>query len=649
MINYSKCLYQFGEFTIDTQEQLLHYNGEIVPMSPKVFDLLYIFVTHYGVLLDKETLMTMMWADSFVEESNLSYTISILRKVLSEHDASHKYIETFPRRGYRFVVEVKKIEEPESEQEQVAAAEQSLTVEKNEARQLARKLPAPFFSRYWKAGLAIAGLAILGSGVWLGAARKTNLSAMAQSNSLSTASHEVSAVRSIAVLPFKKLTSNADDEYLGVGIADTLINRLSSLRQMQVRPISAVLAYADPKQDVLAAGREQRVDAVIEGNVQHAGKQLRVSVRMLRVSDGMLLWAENYDFAWQDIFTTQDAIADHVVKTLALKLNGTEQAGLRKKPLTKNPEALQSYLKARFIFNKHESQKFTAALALFQDAIDRDPEFAWAYEGFAVTYLALGYEGFLPPEEAYEKAKAAVSKAIAIDPDFAAAYALLGFMESDINNSEKYCQRALDLDANNYEAHLNWGITLLAKGNFSEGEKQIRICLELNPLSLEAQTLLAVTFYYSHQFEKAIVQTDYVQEIESAYSVAHIVKGDALVQLGKYQAAIAEYKFAFQLTPETQNQDDQVAAVLALSGHRDEALKTLAFLKAEAKKSYVPAFNLARICIALGDKEQALAYLQKADEEHAGEMKFIKVDPRFASLHNEPQFQAILRGMNLVP
>ncbi len=648
MINYSKCLYQFGEFTIDTQEQLLHYKGEIVPMSPKVFDLLYIFVTHYGVLLDKETLMTMMWADSFVEESNLSYTISILRKVLSEHDASHKYIETFPRRGYRFVVEVKKIEEPESVQEQVAAAEQGLTVEKNEALQIARKLPALFFNRYWKAGLAIAGLAILGSGVWLGAARKTNLSAVAQRNSLSTASHEVSAVKSIAVLPFKKLTPNADDEYLGVGIADTLINRLSNLRQMQVRPISAVLAYADPQQDALAAGREQRVDAVIEGNVQHAGKQLRVSVRMLRVSDGMLLWAENYDFAWQDIFTTQDAIADHVVKTLALKQNLNEEASLSR-PLTKNPEALQAYLKARFIYNQHDLPRFGVALTFFQEAIRQDDGFAEAYKGLAATYLGQAYSGNSDPQKTWEKAKAAALKALQLQPEMAPAYAVLSFLEHDMQQSEVYCRRALEIDPNNYEAHLNSGINALAQEKFQVAEAEIQKSLDLNPLSLEALNMVAVTLFYSHQYEKAFAQCRRMLELDPHSATAHIVSGDALAQLGKYQEAIEEYKLAFQLTPETQNQDDQVAAALAMSGQRDEALKTLAWLKAEAKKSYVPSFNLARICIALGDKEQALVYLKKADEEHAGEMKFIKVDPRFASLHDEPQFQAILRGMNLVP
>ncbi len=322
MVNQVRYLYQFRNFTIDDSERLLRYNSEIVLMSPKVFDLLYIFVTHSGVLLEKEELMTMLWRDSFVEESNLTYTISILRKVLAEHDASQKYIETFSKHGYRFVVEVKKIEAVASEQAEIPPLELMVKEEKKINLPPASLTSAPFYLRYWKAGLILVCLALVGSVIWLNAARKKHAKSEAETNLFLSASrpNEDRAVKSIAVLPFKKLTSNGDDEYIGVGIADTLINRLSNLRQMQVRPIGAVLAYADPQQDALAAGREQKVDAVLEGYVQHIGNQLRVSVRLLRVSDGVSLWADTYNFAWKDIFTTQDLIADQILQTLALKL-----------------------------------------------------------------------------------------------------------------------------------------------------------------------------------------------------------------------------------------------------------------------------------------------------------------------------------------
>lgn len=317
-------LLKFGDFTIDPNERMLRHCGVIVSVSPKVFDLLFLFATHPGLLLDKETLMSELWGDHFVEESNLSYSLSVLRKALHEHDPSQKYIETFPKRGYRFLCEVTTVDPVEPEIIAPAPVHESI----NNAFHLSEAIPTPSrassFRKYWRIGIIAAGLFLVSGAIWISTMRKENSEPKIAS---SVAPHPttVAAIKSIAVLPFRKLTPSDGDDYLGVGIADTLINRLSQLRELQVRPISSVLPYTASSHDALSAGRDQKVEAVIEGTVQHIGQQLRVGVRLLRVSDGLVLWSETYNFAWTDLFTTQDAIADHIAKTMAGKYGENEQ------------------------------------------------------------------------------------------------------------------------------------------------------------------------------------------------------------------------------------------------------------------------------------------------------------------------------------
>jgi TolB-like protein len=450
---------------------------------------------------------------------------------------------------------------------------------------------------------------------------------------------ESSAIKSIAILPFKQLTPHKDEEYLGVGIADTLINRLSNQRKVQVRPLNAALA--DKDSDALAAGRAQKVDAVLEGTVQHVGNQLRVNARLLRIGDGISLWTENYDFTWQDYFATQDAIAKQIVKALALQLSAQEQATIAK-PLTRNAEALQLYLKGRYLYNRVDFEQIEVMLNLFQQAVAKDPEFARAYEGIAASYVSMGHKGNTNPKEAWTQARAAALKALEIDPQLATAYAILSAVELNNLKAEQLCLRALELDPNSYEVREAYSIALWSQGKFQAAQVENQRILELNPLSLHAYFNEAVVYFYAGKFEQTIESARRVSAIEPNNPVPHMISGDALTQLGRYQEAIAEYKLGG-----AGENDDQIAAALALSGHREEALQILNNLKAIAQRRYVSSFSLARVCIALGDQEQALAWLQKADEEQAGEMRYIKVDPRFVSLHSDPRFQEILRHRNL--
>jgi len=259
-------LYEFGRFRLDAKERLLLRDGEIVPLTPKAFDMLLALVENSGHLLEKNELMRTLWPDTFVEEESLAQNISLLRKALDESE-NQKFIETVPRRGYRFVASVRK------------------------------------------------------------------------------------TIKSIAVLPFKSLGIDGRDEYLGIGIAETLTTRLSSLKLITVRPSSAVLKYASPEKETVVAGRELEVDTVLEGSIRRLGERLRVTARLVSVPDGSVLWADKFDENFTDIFKVEDSISAKVAEALALKLSGEEQKRLTMR-YTDNAEAYQLYLKGRYFWNK---------------------------------------------------------------------------------------------------------------------------------------------------------------------------------------------------------------------------------------------------------------------------------------------------------
>ena len=337
--------YEFGSYRLRPSERLLVREGHPVPLTPKVFDTLLVFVEHSGQLLSKDELMRMIWRDTVVEEGNLTQNIFILRKTLGESPHDHQYLVTIPLQGYRFVAKVKKSYEDE------------------------RAARAPH----------------------------------------SSVEAENTPITSIAVMPFTLLNGLTDQQCVGIGIADTLITKLSNLRQLVVRPTSAVLKYAEIKQDLSAIGRELQVAAVLDGTVQRFEKRLRVNVRLVDVESGVAIWAGKFDDEYKDIFYVQDAIAEHVVHSLQLELSGEERGQLIKS-YTGNVEAYQHYIKGRYYWDQRTEQGLLRAIDYVRQAIQLDPDYAPAYIGLADTYALLGEYLFSPPGEAFPQAKMAALK-----------------------------------------------------------------------------------------------------------------------------------------------------------------------------------------------------------------------------------------------
>ena len=360
-------IYEFGPFRLEVAEHLLLRNGETIPLQPKVFELLLVLVKHHGHLLGKDELLKAVWPDTVVEEINLANNVSILRKALGESGNGQRFIETVPRRGYRFVAPVRE-QKGEIATPDVAEGAQPPIVD------------APSI-----------------------------------------------AIKSIAVLPFKPIVANDRNEALEIGMADTLITRLSSLRNLIVRPTSAVRKYDMLDQDPLAAGREQRVDAVLESSFQRSGEKIRVTMRLVNVRDGSALWAYQCDEDYTDVFAAQDSISEKVARALMPGLTGDEQRLLAKR-YTDNFEAYQLYVKGSFFWDKRTEEGIKKSVEYFEQAIRLDPNYALAYAGLATSYVTTSYREMVPPAEASSRAEAAARKALEIDEQLGQAHSALAVL-----------------------------------------------------------------------------------------------------------------------------------------------------------------------------------------------------------------------------
>jgi TolB-like protein/DNA-binding winged helix-turn-helix (wHTH) protein len=400
-------VYEFGPFRLDVEERLFSKDGEPVPLMPKSFDLLALLVRNSNHLLDKNELLNQVWPDSFVEESNLAQNIYLLRQALANGSHQECSIETVRGRGYRFngnVVEILPDRLMLTAPDQASlAAMQEASLEKGLPR--ISSSPGRLQVRtFTLAAIALAAIA-LASGVYFLFSRDRA---------------PVACAKSIAVLPFKPLGIESNDELLGLGMADAMIIRLSNLQQIPVLPTSAIFKYTGRETDPLAAGRELGVEAVLDGTFQHAGDRVRVTAQLLNVSDGKLIWSDKFDEKFSDIFAVQDSISERMAIALALKISGDERKLLRKR-YTENAEAYQDYARGIYFWNKRTEEGIRRSIKYFSDALEKDPGFALAQAMLADSCALVGYYQYsiFSRKEAYQKARAAASKALEMDESLA--------------------------------------------------------------------------------------------------------------------------------------------------------------------------------------------------------------------------------------
>ena len=457
-------------------------------------------------------------------------------------------------------------------------------------------------------------------------------------------------IKSIAVLPFKPLIAESRDEALELGMADTLINKLSNIRQVTVRPLSAVRKYAGVEQDAAAAGREQKVDAVLDGNIQRSGEKIRVTVRLVRVADGREIWTEQFDEKFTDIFSVQDSVSSKVSGVLAMTLT-TEEKELLAKRQTGDARAYHFYLMGRYHLNRLTDEGLWKGLDYFQRAIDRDPNYALAHAGLADAYVSLGGFNALPPQESYPKGKQAAKKALELDEHLAEAHVSLAsamfLYDWDWSGAESEFKRGIALNPSYSDAHQIYAYYLATMGRFDEALREMRQALELDPLSLVKITGLGEVHYMARRNDEAIAAFQKTLEMDPNFGFAHWALGRAYTQKGMYEQAIAAFQKAIPLSGDSPDEPAMLARVYALSGRKAEARKILDDLKKRSNRSYVAQTVMASIYAALGEKDQAFVWLDKAYDEHDAILVQLRVEPMFDQLRSDPRFTVLLKRVGL--
>jgi DNA-binding winged helix-turn-helix (wHTH) protein/Tfp pilus assembly protein PilF len=574
-------IYEFGGFRLDASKRLLlRGGGEVVSLTPKVFDTLLYLVERGGVVVDKDELMRMVWPDTVVEENNLNQNISALRRALGESRGEHRYILTVPGRGYRFVADVK---------------------------------------------------------------RRDGMSARAQTS--------VSSIRNLAVLPFTPLVAEYRDAALELGMADALIGRLGGC-EIIVRPINSVRKYVEMDQDPLAAGRELGVECVLEGSIQRWGDHLRVTVRLVNVSDGASLWAGTFDERFTNIFAVQDAIAEKVAGALAPQLGYEEKKRLTKRH-TLNAEAYELYVRGRYHALKATPPEIQTAISYFRQAIALDPTYALAYVGLADAYRSFPLNSDMPPDEFFPRAKAALQKTVAIDDTLAEAHAVLGFTifwyDWDWGAAEDQYRRALELDPNSADAHLAYAHLLSNTGRHTEALAEAKRARELYPLNLRTNALEGQFLNHAGRTDEALARLRKTFELDLNYLLAHLFAWSAYVEKGMYGEAIAEARRARELNDLSAQPGAYLGYALAKSGKRLEALAELEGLLELSNERYVPPYLIALLYNGPGERDEALSWLERGCEQRDPKMVFLMVEPKWNDFHSEPRFQDLLRRVGLKP
>jgi TolB-like protein/DNA-binding winged helix-turn-helix (wHTH) protein/Tfp pilus assembly protein PilF len=631
-------IYEFGPFRLDAQKRLLLRDGQLVKLFPKEFDTLLALVEKGGQDVKKEELMRRIWPDSFVEDSNLTTNISHLRKALGENARQRQYIVRAPGGGYRFIADVKdvgsgKAPDPLVEQEEAPVREPSPAAAVAPGR---RKLRLAFLAAVMLVTLAVIAI----SHFW----QKRQIAGAPPAPT--AASH--TPVQSIAVLPFKPLAPDSRDESLEMGMADTLITRLSNIRQVIVRPTSAVRKYTGLEQDAVSAGREQGVDAVLEGSIQRSGDKIRVTAQLLNVRDGSLLWGYKCVEQCTDIFAVQDLVAERVATALMLKLTGEERELITKR-YTANTEAYQLYLKGRYFLNKSTEEDFRKSVEYFRQALEKDPNYALAYAGLADSFAQLGNYGLISMKESHPRAREAATRALEIDDKLGEAHASLAFILTnyywDWAEAEKRFKRAIELNPNYAMAH-NWYSQYLSfMGRTDEAIREAKRAQEIDPLSLFNNSTIGFVLYLARQYDQAIAAAIKTLELDRSFAVAHMIIGLSYLQKKMYEESISELQKA-------KNHPDSRALLgyaYAVAGKRSKARKILAELDKLSTRKYVASAPVAIIYIGLGEKVQALERLEKAYDERLWEMGMLKVLPVFDPLRSDPRFTVLLRRVNLAP
>lgn len=656
--------YEFEQFRFEPSTGRLLKAGVEIPLNKKDAAILRILVEDSGNIVSKDYIIEEVWSDSYVEESNLTQHIYTLRKLLGQASSQVTFIETIPKTGYRFKACVNAIplngnghspgngngnghslgngngiaiaSLPEK-----AADHETMVVGKSvEPEAALPTIPTstnvipPFLrveSRQKLIALALVGCVLTGLAILISYQVPSGLS-----------TPQSSQVKSIAVLPFRTLDGSDDPDKLGLGMADAVITKLGKLRKIQVRPTSSVIDFAS-KEPVspISAGRSLGVDTVLEGTLQRVDGKVRVTVQLISIGDEQTLWSESFNEDFADVFKVQDVIAERVARAFTPNLDDNQKRLLGHQA-TSNMDAYKAYMLGVYFWSSRNKEGLEKGIGYFKQAIERDPNYAYAYAGLADSYAMMGYYQYDDPSEMFQLAKQTANHALTLDETVAEAYVALAqvqkHFEHDNDASRRSLERAIELSPYNATAHQRYSWQLIADKKIGPAISEMRLAHEYNPISPIVNTALCQILSYQGEREEAVAYCKNANEIDPNSTVHLRAFADVLFFNGQTDQAIGMLETAVK-TKRDHGWLIRLAYFYAKTGRRDEAAKIYRELRAEETDDSRRFIHFANLAFALGEKEESYALLQKAAKNCAipfdGEFDPIFLDLRSDDRHGQ--------------
>lgn len=644
-------VYEFGPFRLNLSEGRLYRGGEVVPLTPKVFKILVTLIEENGRLVEKGRLMTIVWPDTYVEESNLTANISILRKALGESRNQSQYIETVPTRGYRFIAPVvvrsgasaAGLRHPSDDHATPVSSESS---DRDESRS-----EQPVEPRFRSKSLRRRFLVTMGIMIFLGAG--LILYAYKRGSHSDDVKPLTPAPLSIAILPFQSYETPADEDYLSLGLADAIICELSHYKGLVVRPPVAIRKFQAPKSDYSQIGRELGVDLIVTGAIQREGECLRVTMLLIQVGNNEIIWSDRLDGRVNETFALGDAIS----RKLAMALVGhfPDRLALKRQfeghsdHYQPKEAANQALLKGRKHLYNYTLEDWRKSLHYLTEATRIDPQYAMAYASLAEAYT-IGAELYLPPREAWPLAQAAAERAIALDGNLSEAYKSLAIVKAlyrwDWNGAEEAFERAIALSPQLATARSWYGWCLLWQGQFDKSMAQLREAQRLDPASCFIGADIGTNLYCQGQHAQAETELKKFVEMDPNCFSALAALGWVYLKQSRFADAVT----TFEKTRKIDNSPMVIASlahVKAQAGDRAAAESLLAELRQRSKREYVSPFAYVLVYQGLGDKDQTFFWLERSYESRTIFLITLKVDPIFESLRDDPRYADLLSRLNL--
>jgi TolB-like protein/DNA-binding winged helix-turn-helix (wHTH) protein/tetratricopeptide (TPR) repeat protein len=629
---------RFGLFELDLRSGELWKQGRKIRLEGQPVQILIYLLERSGELVTRDELRERLWpADTYVNfEHGLNAAVKRLRRALNDSAENPRFVETLPRRGYRFLAPVESVradedipvvtevppEKPVSAPEEPPHSEDDHTLE-----------PVHWLLAHKKSAFALL-LVLAIFMAWM----------------LRPKNNQSPVIRSLAVLPLENLSGDPSQDYFSDGMTDELITELGQISGLRVISRTSVMTYKGARKPLPQIARELNVDTVVEGTVRRSGNQVRITAQLIEAPADKHLWAQSYEGDVRQTLTLQRQVARAIAEEIHIELTSHERDVLKSVKAV-NPDAYEAYLKGRYFWNKRTADGMKKAIDYFNQAIEKDPNYAQAYAGLTDAYALAGdwKYGVLAPKEAYPRAKAAAIRAIELDNTLGEAHISLAFcldgFDWNFASAGKEFTRGIELSPGYATGYEWYGWHLASLGRNDEAVAEVKKAASLDPLSLIISSDLAEELLIAHRYDEATEQARKAINMDSFFAPAHYVLGQALVQKHMYQEAIAELQRAVELSEGSTAFAANLAYAYALSGKRNEAIKILNDLKNRSQNGFSNAPEIALVYVGLDQKDQATSWLEKAFEERFS--PWVLMRPAFDPLRSDPRFQDLLRRIGL--